>query len=143
MKVLEIIRFYSLEKIMRYIDQGNDYPKHHIWCYDKILESGNHIGEVIYNKDSFLQKLGKKLRTYNLEQQIRSIKKSKDYDIIFAPFINDIFLLSLLKVLKLYSKPILAISDHVIHVNEKNRIKSITKAVTRLNLYMFFSLIAT
>lgn len=136
MKVLEIIRFYSLEKIMEYMNQGNDYPKHHIWCYDKILESGNQVGEVIYNKNSFVQKIGKILRIYNLEQQIRSIKKSKDYDIIFVPFIDDIFLIALLKVLKLYTKPILAISDHVIHVNTKNRIKS---HVTRIIRYIYLN----
>lgn len=135
MKVLEVIRFYSLEKIMEYINLGNDYPKHHIWCYDKILESGNQVGEVIYNKNSFIQKLGKKLRISNLGQQIRSIKESKEHDIIFVPFIDDIFFIALLKVLKLYTKPILAISDHVIHVNTKNRIKSYVTRIIR-NIYL-------
>lgn len=108
-KVAEIIRFYSLDEIMNFIENEGEYPLHHVWCYDKIKESGIPVDCIEYNNNSRLNKFGNKLLIFNLQQQINLLKKSKDYDLIYAPFIADIFILALLKTLGLYNKPIFAL----------------------------------
>ncbi len=108
-KVAEIIRFYSLEKIMDFIKNGGEYPLHHVWSYDKLKEGGIPVDCIDYNQTSWLNKLGNKLQIFNLQQQINLLRKSKEFDLIYAPFIADIFILALLKTVGLYKKPIFAL----------------------------------
>jgi glycosyltransferase involved in cell wall biosynthesis len=120
-KVAEIIRFYSLDEIMKFIEKGGEYPLHHVWCYDKILETGIPVEGINYNNKSLINKLGHKLRILNLQQQINLLKNSSKYDLIYAPFIDDIFFLALLKVLGLYKKPILGLGLET-HIPHKKQI---------------------
>ncbi len=108
-KVAEVIRFYSLDEIMDFIDKGGEYPLHHVWCYDKIKEDGIPVEGIDYNNNSWVNRLGNKFWMFNLQQQVNMLKRSKDFDIIYAPFIADVFLLALLKSLGLYKKPIFAL----------------------------------
>ncbi len=109
MKVAEIIRFYSLEEIMDFIEKGGEYPLHHVWCYDKIKESGIPVEGINYNTKSWLNNLGHKFWMFNLQQQINLLRRSNDFDLIYAPFIADVFLLALLRSVGLYKKPIFAL----------------------------------
>jgi glycosyltransferase involved in cell wall biosynthesis len=109
-KVAEIIRFYSLDGIMDFINKGGEYPLHHVWCYDKIKEKGIHVDCIEYNNKSRLNRIGEKMQIFNLQQQINLLKKSKEYDLVYVPFVADAFLLALLKTLGLYKKPILALA---------------------------------
>ncbi len=118
-KVAEIIRFYSLDEIMDFIEKEGEYPLHHVWCYDKLKESGIPVECIKYNNNSRINKFGAKLQIFNLQQQINLLKKSKDYDLIYAPFIADIFILALLKTLGLYKKPIFALGLDT-HIPFKN-----------------------
>ena len=108
-KVAEVIRFYSLNEITEFIEKGGEYPLHHMWCYDQIKESGMMVDCIEYENDSLWNKFGKKLKIVNLQQQINCLKRSKEFDIIYAPFISDIFLLAVLKQVGLYKKPILGL----------------------------------
>jgi glycosyltransferase involved in cell wall biosynthesis len=130
-KVAEIIRFYSLDEIMKFIEQGGEYPLHHVWCYDKILEAGIPVEGIEYNNNTRWNKLGNKLQIFNLQQQINLLKKSREYDLIYAPFIADIFLLAILKIIGLYKKPIfgLALDSHVPYKN--NPIKRLRQKLVR------------
>ncbi len=57
-QVAEIIRFYSLDEIMDFVKSGGEYPLHHVWCYDKIKESGITIEGIEYDKASKWNKIG-------------------------------------------------------------------------------------
>lgn len=108
-KVAEIIRFYSLDEITEFINGGGEYPLHHVWCYDKIKENGIPVECIQYDKNSKINRIGRKLFSFNLQQQINLLKRSKEFDLIYAPFVGDIFLLALLKSVGLYKKPILGL----------------------------------
>ncbi|MFW6275049.1 MAG: glycosyltransferase [bacterium] len=108
-KVAELIRFYPLDEIMDFIAKGGEYPLHHVWCYDKIKASGIPVEGIEFNRKSRLNNFGKNFWINNLQQQINLLKKSKEFDLIYVPFIADVFLLALLRGLGLYKTPIFAL----------------------------------
>lgn len=130
-KVAEIIRFYSLDEIMEFIEKGGEYPLHHLWCYDKIKESGIPVRYIEYDKNSFINKLGRKILINNLQQQINLLKKSKEFDLIFVPFISDVFFLAILKLLHLYKKPILGLGLDTYIPFKKNALKRFRQKMQR------------
>ena len=130
-KVAEIIRFYSLDEIMDFIDNGGEYPLHHVWCYDKIKQSGIPVECIEYDKNSRLNKLGTKVWIDNLQQQINLLRKSKEYDLIYAPFIADVFMLALLKAVGLYKKPIFALALDTHIPFKKSFLKNLRQKIQR------------
>ena len=134
-QVAEIIRFYSLKEIMEYMQGGGEYPLHHLWCFDQIKKSGITVDCIEYNKNSWWNKTGKKIRILNLQQQLNLLKNLKKYDLIFAPFIEDIFLLALLKTLGLLRKPILGIPMNRYTPYKTNFIKRHRQKVLRHILF--------
>lgn len=108
-KVAEIIRFYSLDEIMHFIDQGGEYPLHHVWSYDKLKEDGIPTEGIEFDKDSGINKLGNKLQIFNLQQQINLLRRPREFDVIYAPFIADVFLLALLRAFGFFRTPIFAL----------------------------------
>ena len=105
-RIAEIIRFYSLDEIMEFIEKGGEYPRHHLWCYDKLKEQGKSVEWIEYDKNARWNKI---IEVFNFRQQLNLIKRSNDYDLIFAPFIVDVFFLALLRAFGLYKKPILGL----------------------------------
>ena len=91
-RIAEIIRFYSLDEIMEFIEKGGEYPLHHVWSYDKLRESGMQADCINFDNKSWLNKIGDKLQIFNLQQQINLLRRSKEFDLIYAPFIADVFL---------------------------------------------------
>ena len=130
-KIVEIIRFYSLNEINNYILKGNDYPNYHVWCYDVLLHNFSNIGEIDYNKDTFINILGKKIGIVNLQQQINCFRLTTKKDILFAPFIKDVFFLAVLKILRIYNSPIIAISHNAYVPNQKNILKRCKRMMIR------------
>ena len=130
-KVAEIIRFYSLDEIMDFIEKGGEYPLHHLWCYDKIKESGIPVECIEYDRNSLINKIGEKLQINNLQQQINFLKNSKEYDLIFAPFISDVFFLTILKLFHFYKKPILGLGLDTYIPFKKNPIKRFRQKMQR------------
>jgi glycosyltransferase involved in cell wall biosynthesis len=130
-KVAEIIRFYSLDEIIEFIENGGEYPLHHLWCYDKIKENGIPVGCIEYNKNSLLYKIGTKFQTFNLQQQINLLKNSKEYDFIFVPFLSDVYFIALLKLLHLYKKPVLGLGLDTYIPFKKNAFKRYRQKIQR------------
>lgn len=130
-KVAEIIRFYSLDEIMDFIEKGGEYPLHHVWCYDKIKEKGIPVECIEYDNNTRWNKIGNKLQIFNLQQQINLLKKSKEYDLIYVPFVADAFLLALLKSLGLYKKPILALALDTHIPFKKSFLKKLRQKILR------------
>jgi glycosyltransferase involved in cell wall biosynthesis len=131
MRVAEIIRFYSLDDIMEFVEKGGEYPLHHVWCYDRIKESGITVKCIEYDKNSRWSAIGNKFQIFNLQQQINLLKSSNEFDLIYAPFVSDIFLLAVLKIMGLYKKPIfaLALDTHVPY--KKHFLKKLKEKIIR------------
>ncbi|WP_319590298.1 glycosyltransferase [uncultured Draconibacterium sp.] len=130
-KIAEIIRFYSLDEIMDFIDKGEEYPRHHIWCYDKLKEDELQAECIDYNKNSKWNKIGQKLKVLNLQQQIEFLKRSDEFDVVFAPFVGDVFLLALLKSFGLYNKPVVAVALEAFTPYKKNYFKRLRQKMLR------------
>jgi glycosyltransferase involved in cell wall biosynthesis len=131
-KVAEIIRFYSLDEIMDFIHKGGEYPLHHVWCYDKIKEKGVQVEGIEYDQKSRWNKIGNKLQIFNLQQQINLLKKSDEYDLIYVPFVSDVFLLALLKSFGLFKKPILALALETHIPYKKSYFKKLRQKLQRI-----------
>lgn len=130
-KVAEIIRFYSLDEIMNFIDEGGEYPLHHVWSYDYLNKNGINTEGIDFNNKSSWNKLGCKLQILNLQQQINLLRRSKEFDLIYAPFVVDVFLLAMLKMVGLYKKPIIALGLDT-HIPYKNHpIKKLRQQLIR------------
>ncbi|HYQ58370.1 MAG TPA: glycosyltransferase [Draconibacterium sp.] len=130
-KIAEIIRFYSLDEIMDFIEKGEEYPRHHIWCYDKLQEGGLHAEGIDYDKNSRWNKIGAMLKILNLQQQIEYLKRSNEFDVVFAPFVGDVFLLALLKTLGLYNKPVVAVALEAFTPYKTNYFKRLRQKILR------------
>ena len=130
-KVAQVLRFYSLDEIMEFRKHGGEYPGHNLWGYDQIKESSISIQEIDYNKKSFLNRLGERLKIQNLQQQINILRESKNFNVIYGPFIEDIFLLALLRAFGLYNKPIIGmgIENHVPY--KRNHLKRLRQKMLR------------
>ncbi len=130
-KVAEIIRFYSLDEIMDFIEKGGEYPLHHVWCYDQLKENGIITESIEYNNKSRWNRIGAKMQIFNLQQQINLFRRSKEFDLIYAPFVADVFLLAILKRLGIFKKPILALGLDT-HIPYKNHpIKKLRQKLIR------------
>jgi len=135
-KIVELIRFYSLDEINKFIIKGNEYPTHHAWCYDILVANAYDISCIEYNKNTYANTIGKKLGIENLQQQINCFRSTTKNDIVFAPFIKDVFILAVLKILKIYRTPIITISHRAYVPNQKNILKRCKLLVIR-NIYLF------
>ena len=131
-KVAEIIRFYSLDEIMDFIDNGGEYPLHHVWCYDHLKENGIQVEGIQFNNKSMWNKLGAKMQICNLQQQINLLKRSREFDVIYAPFIADVFFLAALKMLGLYNKPIIALGLDTHIPYKKHPVKNFRQKLIRM-----------
>lgn len=131
MKVAEVIRFYSLDDIMKFIHNGGEYPLHHLWCYDQLKNRDITAKCIEYNKNSRWNSVGKKLRIQNLQQQFNLLKRSKEFDVVYAPFIEDVLVIAGLKRIGLFSKPILGIPMNRYAPTQKNKLKRWRQKILR------------
>lgn len=105
-------------------EKGNS-GSHHVW--GKIeLERRGKVEVIIFphEKYSFLNNIGKFLGIKHLDQQIRILGHSGDYDILYAPYsLSNTRFLLLLKMLGLYRKPILVtVHQPFLGMNSRNRL---------------------
>ncbi len=135
-RVIEVFPFQQLEKAYQYVQKGGkDFPAHHFWLYDAFKNNGHPTTCASYDDNSFWRKLGEALRIGNLEQQINCLKKSKEFDVIFDPEMKYTFLIALLKVLKLYRKPLISLAQRASEIENKNQLKRWKEYLVRYIYY--------
>lgn len=121
MKILEIIHFYDVDELYRKIKNGYIYPRHHIWCYDHFLY-GKHLVKNVWTKRK--KKGPSVLSMSNWAQQEECYAFAKNYDVIFAPFLFDVYFLALLRCLHLLNTPIVTIAQDTWSIKYSNSIKN-------------------
>ncbi|MCB0634147.1 MAG: glycosyltransferase family 4 protein [Lewinella sp.] len=132
-KVLMVFR--PLNETLEYVRENGDeqYAPHHWWCYDQLIKKGYQVDFIEPTEEhSFWNKLGKKLDILYLEQQLKALKRAKNYDVVYAPFLEHVFLLALMRFLGLFRTPLVAIAQHEYGVNKKNYFKRLKQWWLRL-----------
>ncbi len=135
-RIAQIFSHVDLEKSQKYVSSGGRlFPKHHFWGFDHISNSGHDAHFVKFDKKDYLTRLGARFQVGNLRQQLNCLKESKDFDLIYDPFLKFSFVLALLKVLKLYNKPILAIAHQSYRPFKKNPLKRLKQKMVKYIYY--------
>lgn len=113
MKVL-LINNYPMDVAWR-LWQSGQYPGHHLWGATHLKQYGVETEILPYEKYGFLKKMSQKLRFLgDLDQQLRVLFHSSDYDILYAACQTNTFLLSMLRAIGLYRKPMSIVVHHPI-----------------------------
>ena len=116
MKVL-LINNYSMEDAWRLWQEGK-YPGHHLWGATHLEQYGVETKILPHEKFGRLKRFSKKLGFLgDLDQQLRILFHRADYDMLYSACQTNTFLLSMLRLIGLYRKPISIIVHHPI----KNR----------------------
>jgi len=122
-----LVLFHPLKQVSQYLEKEGDaqFAPHHFWLFDHLKREGHQVDFVDANPKTLLNRIGDKLRLNFLQQQVDTLKIAKDYDLIFVPYIDYSFFLSLLKVMKIFKKPLVGLAHHPYYHQEKNLFKKV------------------
>lgn len=135
-RLLEVLPFYSLDEALDYLQDGGDLlPLHHTWCYDQFKKGGYEVHFIPNNPSGFLARLGRFININNLQQQLMILRRAKDFDVIFDPFMQFTFLIAVFRIFGIFDKPIVAIAQRAYVVNKKNPLKRLRQHMIR---YVYF-----
>jgi len=135
-RLLEILPFYSLDEALEYLENGGDLlPLHHVWCYDQFKKEGFEVLFIKNKPSGILGKIGKLIEINNLQQQLEVMRRAKEYDVIFDPFMQFTFLIALFKIFRIFNKPVFTIAQRAYVVKKKNPLKRARQYLIR---YVYF-----
>jgi glycosyltransferase involved in cell wall biosynthesis len=118
MKVLFLMNHYVEYDWEQWKKKGQtDSPKHHLWGITHLQKYDIHVEVLPYEKYKFLKKLGYQLRLGDLDQQLRALFSQSQYDLIYSGCQTSTIILSLLRSLGLFRKPILVKLERPFRVN--------------------------
>lgn len=90
-----------------------EYPGHHLWGATHLSKHGIEVEIVPHQTSKLLNKIGRKIGCGDhLDQQLRILFRRTDYDVIYSACQTNTFLLSLLRSLRLFHKPLVALIHH-------------------------------
>ncbi|MBW4469056.1 MAG: glycosyltransferase [Stenomitos rutilans HA7619-LM2] len=93
--------------------QNGEYPGHHLWGATHLAKHGIEVEIVPYQTLKLLNKIGCKLGLGDhLDQQLRVLFHRADFDVVYSACQTTTFLLSVLRSLRLFHKPIVALIHH-------------------------------
>lgn len=131
-RLLELFPHHQLEEAYDYVQEGGDlFPNHHFWGYDQFKAQGYDMRYIDIDRNAYLNRWGRKRQIGNFQQQIDCLRRSKDYDMVFDPFMEFTFFLALLKVCGLYRKPIVAIAHKSYAPNTKHPLRRLKQSLVR------------
>lgn len=129
--------FHPLKDAYRYLkeEENPQFAPHHFWFIDKLSEAGYEVDFMKSDDQTWINKMGNKVRLNFLQQQLDTIKAAKDYDLIFFPYIEYSFFLSLLKTMGFLKKPMVGMGHKTYYQERKNLIKKAYYSSVR---YVYF-----
>lgn len=93
--------------------QNGEYPGHHLWGATHLSQHGIEVEIVPHQTLKLLNKLGRKLAMGDhLDQQLRILFSRTDYDVVYSACQTNTLLLAILRSLKLFRKPLVALIHH-------------------------------
>lgn len=107
-----LINNYNLLDILDALKQEKgDAPAQHLWGYLPLNNQRMSVEILPFQKYTYLKKISKKLKIFgDLDQQLRLLMQHKRYDVIYSAHHLTTLLLSFLRLVGLFSKPIVAIA---------------------------------
>lgn len=139
MRILQLMNF-SLEGLKKFVEEGGEYQGHHVYGYLHFDKYDIDVDYLSPNYDNilirFLVKFTplKKEHLGLLQMQWKCISKCKEYDLIYSPQDLHLILLSLLRKLKICTKPVYSISHFAYNMslvksNNKRTFKKIERFI--------------
>lgn len=111
MKVL-LINNYPMDHAWE-LWQNGEYPGQHLWGATHLEKHGIEVEIVPHQTSSLLNKIGRKIGLGDyLDQQLRILFSRADYDVVYSACQTNTFLLALLRSLKVFRKPLVALIHH-------------------------------
>jgi glycosyltransferase involved in cell wall biosynthesis len=130
MKVL-FTNNYGMDRIYKSWKKGEHFG-HHLWGVSHLHESGIDVDILPYEKYAFLDKISRKLKIGGyLDQQLRILFRLSQYDLIYSGNINTTFLLSYLRCLRIFQKPVVSVVHQCLNPNS-SRDRILVKGNDRL-----------
>lgn len=126
MRVL-FINNYPMDHAWELWEQ-QEYPAHHLWGTTSLGEYGIKVKILKYEQFNFLNNLGAKLKLGRyIDQQIRILLNYWKFDIVYSGSNDNTFLLSLLRSIGLFRKPIVIIIHHPLYKLSDKRARVFTR----------------
>jgi glycosyltransferase involved in cell wall biosynthesis len=101
--------------------QNGEYPGHHLWGATHLSKHGIEVQIFPHQTFKFLNRIGRKLGLGDhLDQQLRILFSRTDYDVIYSACQTNTFLLALLRSLRLFRKPLIALIHHPLKPTLRN-----------------------
>jgi glycosyltransferase involved in cell wall biosynthesis len=108
MKIV-LVNNYNLKKILKSW-QENPSPNHHLWGQPQLQKYGFDVEILTLQKYKFLKKLSDRVKFLgDLDQQLRLLLTQHKYDLVYSAHHLTTLLLSFLRMLGIFRKPIVAI----------------------------------
>lgn len=109
MKVV-FINNYAMDLIWQEWQQ-QESAGHHLWGTTNFNKYGIDCHILAHEKYSLLKKISKKIKIFgDLDQQLRILRMQDDFDLVYCAQSMNTLLLSLMRALGLFNKPIVAIA---------------------------------
>lgn len=112
MKVL-LVTTTNMDEVMEFIKQGNEYPKQYLWGYD-----GLGVGDIEITPlkkpvgKTWIDVVNKVFRIRLLRLQLKCIRESKNYDLIYINIDAVYRVLMIARLLRIVKTPLFAVSHH-------------------------------
>lgn len=107
MKILFVMNFNVEQGWQDWqMSQNLIMPTHILWGSTHLSDHGIEVDLLPYEKYPILRKMGAKLKLGNLDQQLRAMVCQGNYDLVYFSGPNDTVVLSLLKHLGIFRKPL-------------------------------------
>ena len=88
-----------------------EYPGHHLWGATHFNKYGIDVDILPHEKYIFLKKMSSKIKVLgDLDQQLRILFKSSQYDILYSGHYFNTLLLAFMRSLGIFKKPVVAIA---------------------------------
>jgi glycosyltransferase involved in cell wall biosynthesis len=121
MKVL-FINNYPMDKAWEGWKRG-EYPGHHLWGITHLHQHGIEVDILPYEQYSILNRIGEKFKLGKyLDQQVRILLKSSEYDLVYSACQENTFFLSILRNIGIFRKPIISIIHHPIYKGRRSEV---------------------
>lgn len=139
MKIFCIGPAYSLNEAMDLYEKGK-FAGHLLYGVNKMNKYGQEVLLPKHQRKNYLinrllNKKGIKSFFGDIYDQIEAYKRKGEYNVLYACWADHIFLICILKYLKLYNKPIVALTHSIKNVENYNFIKGVIQKLRYKIIY--------
>ncbi|MBW4560982.1 MAG: glycosyltransferase family 4 protein [Mojavia pulchra JT2-VF2] len=122
---------YAMDRTWEQWKKG-EHPGNHLWGVTHLPQYGIDVDILPYEKYAILNQIGRKLKLGGyLDQELRIFFNLSQYDLVYSGNTDTTFILSYLRYLGIFKKPIICVLHHTLQPN-RLRHKTVVKGHDRL-----------